>query len=168
MTTTLSRPVKSENVRLYDVEGCGVIGRDNAVFIQHSDKLANPEMSTATVEFNLSDDDFDSVSGFMAGDLFPGCKLFTIEQKPRILTVQHGGNVCTFGKSTLERIILDIAIGIVEVDFAKASNRSLMQFELKQFCVYFVFMRNALSIYRRQTLSHIIQYIAFGEIRHVG
>jgi hypothetical protein len=35
MTATLSRPVKSENVRLYDVEGYGVIGRDNAVFIQH-------------------------------------------------------------------------------------------------------------------------------------
>lgn len=86
-----------------------------------------------------------------------------------ILTVQHGNNVCTFGKSTLERIILDIAIGIIEVDFVKVSNRSLtLQFELKQFCVYFVFMRNALSIYRRQTLSHIIQYIAFGEIRHVG
>lgn len=134
-----------------------------------TDKPANLEMSTTKVEFTLSDEDFNDLSVFMAGDLFPGCKLFTTEQKPKAMTVQHGDDTCTFGKFILERLILDIAVGNVKIEFTGICHRALTRgFELKQFCVYFVFMRDALSIYRRQTLSHLIQYIAFGEIRHVG
>ena len=35
MTATLARPTHSDIIKFYDVEGCGVISRDNAIFVHN-------------------------------------------------------------------------------------------------------------------------------------